>query len=92
MTLTFAALGLPVNLLEVLFVSFLLAFLTGLPYTPAGVGFVEVIGTAAVVGLGFPKSASVSLVFLDRLITVVSVVVVGVAVYVVVKYVDWYRD
>lgn len=81
MGIIFVVLDLPIRAVQITFIAFLLAFLTGLPYTPAGVGFVEVIGTVALAGLGFTPEMSVAIVLLDRFITVVSVVVTGTIVY-----------
>lgn len=61
----------------VVLVAVVITILTGLPYTPAGIGIVEGVTTATLIGIGVSDSAGLALVLLDRSITVVLVVIVG---------------
>jgi len=61
----------------VVLIAVVITILTGLPYTPAGIGIVEGVTTATLIGIGVSESAGLALVLLDRSITVVLVVVVG---------------
>lgn len=66
-----------IGLIEVALIAVIITLLTGLPYTPAGIGVVEGITTATLVGIGVSSSTGFALVVLDRSITVVSVIVFG---------------
>jgi uncharacterized membrane protein YbhN (UPF0104 family) len=68
-------------------VALLVAFLSGLPYTPAGIGVVEVVTTSVIVAsTGITESIGVTFVLFDRLITVGSLVIVGAVVYTYLKF------
>ena len=75
------SLGVP----KIVFVALLISLLAGLPYTPAGVGLVEIAGSSVLVFLGASGSAGVSFILLDRFITVGSTLIVGTVVYIVVR-------
>lgn len=59
------------------FVALLSAMLTTLPFTPAGLGVVEVAIVTALTVAGYSKSDAGSIAVLDRLITYWSVILVG---------------
>jgi len=61
----------------VVLIAVVITILTGLPYTPAGIGIVEGATTATLIGIGVSESAGLALVLLDRSITVVLVVLIG---------------
>ncbi|MYL66707.1 lysylphosphatidylglycerol synthase transmembrane domain-containing protein [Halorubrum distributum] len=61
----------------VVLVAVVITILAGLPYTPAGIGIVEGVTTATLIGIGVSESAGLALVLLDRSITVVLVILVG---------------
>jgi uncharacterized membrane protein YbhN (UPF0104 family) len=61
----------------IILIAVVITILTGLPYTPAGIGIVEGVTTATLIGIGVSESAGLALVLLDRSITVVLVVIVG---------------
>jgi uncharacterized membrane protein YbhN (UPF0104 family) len=63
--------------MEIILIAVVITILTGLPYTPAGIGIVEGITTATLIGIGVTESAGLALVLLDRSITVVLVVITG---------------
>lgn len=75
------ALSVQISVPGIVFFALLISFLTGLPYTPAGIGVVELVGAVALVALGIPSAVSVSIIILDRLITVGSVLVTGTLLY-----------
>jgi uncharacterized protein (TIRG00374 family) len=80
------ALNIQIGLSGIVFTALVMSFLTGLPYTPAGIGVVELVGTVALLTLGVPNSQSVSLVLFDRVITVGSVLLVGTGLYLYLKF------
>lgn len=68
-----------------LFVALLASLLTVIPFTPAGLGFVEV-GTVGVLALlGATHATGASIAFLDRLVAYWSVIVVGAVLYPVMR-------
>lgn len=71
------AININLGLTEVVLIAVVITILTGLPYTPAGIGIVESITTATLIGIGVSESAGLALVLLDRSITVVLVIIVG---------------
>ncbi|MFB6227490.1 MAG: lysylphosphatidylglycerol synthase transmembrane domain-containing protein [Halobacteriales archaeon] len=74
--------GFDIALPMLVLIALLVAFLSGLPYTPAGIGVVEVVTTSVlVVGTGVSESTGLTFILFDRLITVGSLVVVGALVY-----------
>ncbi len=60
-----------------LFVALLSALLTTLPFTPAGLGVVEVAIVTALTVAGMPKGMAGSVAVLDRVITYWSVILIG---------------
>ena len=82
------ALGVALTPLEVTLLALVVAFLSGLPSVPAGIGIVEVIGSGFLVTLGLTTGDALALVLLDRFITVVTFVVVGTVVYLYLVYVE----
>jgi len=77
------AIQLELGLFSILLVALVISVLTGLPYTPAGVGVVEVAGTTLLLALGTSGGTGFSVVVLDRLVSVGSVVLIGGVVYAV---------
>lgn len=75
------SLGLILPLPMVIFLSLLQAFATAIPLTAGGVGFVEIILTAALTLRGVARSEAVALVLLYRTISFLSVAVGGGLVY-----------
>lgn len=65
----------------IVLLALLVAFLSGLPYLPAGVGVVEVIGSSVLVTLGLSGADALALVLLDRVISVGLLVGPGTLVY-----------
>lgn len=76
------ALGFPLGLSMVLFVTLANAILTLVPITPGGLGIVEP-GITGVLVLALAKSAALSVALLDRSISYLSVIVVGGTLFVV---------
>jgi len=79
-------LGIELPLPLVIFVSLASSLLTGVPFTPAGLGLVEGAVTAVlvtVVGLGRPEALAITL--LDRLINFSSIIVFGLILYLLSK-------
>jgi uncharacterized protein (TIRG00374 family) len=71
------AIGINLGTIGVVLIAVVITILTGLPYTPAGIGIVEDVTTATLIGIGVSKNAALALVLLDRSITVILVVIVG---------------
>jgi uncharacterized membrane protein YbhN (UPF0104 family) len=72
-----AAVNIDIGVTEVILIAVIVTLLSGLPYTPAGIGVVEGITTTALVSIGVSSSTGLALVLLDRSITVVSVLATG---------------
>lgn len=80
--------GVELTAASALFVALLASLLTVIPFTPAGLGFVEVgvVGTLALMGTAQQTAASVAL--LDRVVAYWSVILVGAILYLVTRW-DW---
>ncbi|MDY6771280.1 MAG: lysylphosphatidylglycerol synthase transmembrane domain-containing protein [Candidatus Nanohaloarchaea archaeon] len=63
------------------FLGLFMIMLTIVPFTPAGLGIVEVLTTAVLSLLGVDPAVTLSVVLLDRMITLVSVVITGGSYY-----------
>ena len=74
------ALGFSLDLPLVLFVTLVNAVLTTVPLTPGGLGIVEP-GIVGLLTLGMPRDDAVSVAFLDRSISYLSIVVIGAAMF-----------
>jgi len=86
MSLVARSVGFEIALPVLVLVALLIAFLSGLPYTPAGVGVVEVVTTSVLIAsTDIPESAGLSFILFDRLITVGSLVAVGALAYIYLK-------
>ncbi|MBX3069619.1 MAG: flippase-like domain-containing protein [Thermomicrobiales bacterium] len=72
-----------IGLSMAIFVALLSALLTTMPFTPAGLGVVEVAIVTALTVAGYSKGMAGSVAILDRLITYWSVILVGAIVAVV---------
>ncbi|SEA38218.1 hypothetical protein SAMN04488065_2900 [Haloplanus vescus] len=83
-----AALGINLSLAEITLLALLVAFLSGLPWVPAGIGLVEVISTSVLLSLGLSAESALALILLDRTITVVTLVLLGTPIYVLVLHFD----
>jgi uncharacterized membrane protein YbhN (UPF0104 family) len=82
------ALDIHLQLAEITLLALLVAFLSGLPYLPSGIGVVEVIGSSVLVSLGLTPGSALALILLDRFITVVTLLLVGTPVYLFVKHAE----
>lgn len=71
------AISIDIGATEIVLIAVVITILTGLPYTPAGIGIVESVTTATLIGIGVAESTGLALVLLDRSITVVLVVITG---------------
>lgn len=80
------AVGASLTIVGAVFVALLASLLTVIPFTPAGLGFVEVgvVGTLALLGTADQTAASVAL--LDRLVAYWSVILIGGLVYLVARW------
>lgn len=77
-----AALGLELPASGVVFVAVASSLLTTVPLTPAGFGFVEVaIVYLLTSGFGFAQRDAIAVAFLDRAVSVLSVLVIGGVLY-----------
>jgi len=79
------ALNFDVSLPELVLVALLVSFLSGLPLTPAGLGIVEAISTSLLFVFGHEGTIGFSFILLDRIISVVSVIIIGAFVYAIVR-------
>lgn len=86
MSLVARSVGFDISVAVLVLVALLVAFLSGLPYTPAGVGVVEVVTTSVLIQAGTEESIGVSFILFDRLITVGSLIVLGGIVYLYLKF------
>jgi uncharacterized protein (TIRG00374 family) len=75
------ALGAEISLSEAIVVSLLSALVTIIPFTPAGVGFVEGFMIWILPQFGIARSTAVAVALIDRSITFVSLIVVGIVLY-----------
>ena len=85
--LVIQALGLPgvsMGISGAFFVAFIGSLLTAVPLSPAGLGTVE-LGVVGVLTLayGLPTQEATTIVLVDRLISVFSIIVIGSIVYLV---------
>ena len=86
--LVFAALGLQTHTLSgipfapMLFFALATAVLTTVPFTPGGLGFVEVGLGSLLIYLGVPKADAAAVVLVDRILSYYSIVFLGFVVYV----------
>jgi uncharacterized protein (TIRG00374 family) len=81
------ALGFPdvaVGLSGAVFVAFIGSLLTAVPLSPAGLGVVDAgMGAVLVLAYGVPPTEAATIVIVDRVISVFSIIVLGSIVYVV---------
>lgn len=84
-----AALGIDLSLAEITLIALIVAFLSGLPWVPAGIGIVEVIGSSVLLSLGLSAENALALILLDRTITVVTLVLFGTPIYVLLRHFNW---
>jgi glycosyltransferase 2 family protein len=88
--LVFAALGIHVHVshipfIPVLFFALATAVLTTIPFTPGGLGLVEVGLLSIMVYLGVPKIDAAAVVLVDRLLSYYSIAILGFVVYLLSK-------
>ncbi|HEY3218689.1 MAG TPA: lysylphosphatidylglycerol synthase transmembrane domain-containing protein [Candidatus Limnocylindria bacterium] len=77
------ALGLELPLSGVVFVAVATSLLTTVPLTPAGFGFVEIAMVYVLtVGFGLAQHDAIAVAIVDRAVSVLSVIVIGVIVYI----------
>lgn len=79
------ALNFGIGLPGLILVALLVSFLSWLPLTPAGLGIVEAVGTSLLFVFGHEGTFGFSFILLDRIVSVVSVVVIGAHVYAVIR-------
>jgi hypothetical protein len=77
------ALGLKMPLSVTLFIALASSLLTTIPFTPAGLGFVESAVVTVLLWFRVDQATAVSVSFLDRIISYWSIIVFGVIVYVI---------
>ncbi len=83
LALVLASLGLVLPLSGVVFVAVASSLLTTVPLTPAGFGFVEIaIVYVLTAGFGFAQHDAVAVAVVDRIVSVLSIIVIGAGVYV----------
>lgn len=75
------SLGADLSFSEAVVVALLSALVTIIPFTPAGVGFVEGFMIWILPQFGIAQSTAVAIALLDRSITFLSLIVVGVVLY-----------
>ncbi len=75
------SLGAELSIPESIVVSLLSALVTIIPFTPAGVGFVEGFMIWILPQLGVARSTAVAIALLDRSITFLSLIVIGLPLY-----------
>jgi glycosyltransferase 2 family protein len=78
-----AALGIRLPLSVTLFIALASSLLTTIPFTPAGLGFVESAVVTALLWFRIDSATAISISFLDRIISYWSIIVFGLIVYVV---------
>lgn len=77
-----ASLGLVLPLSGVVFVAVASSLLTTVPLTPAGFGFVEIAMVYVLTeGFGFAQPDAIAVAVVDRVVSVLSVIVIGAIVY-----------
>lgn len=81
------AIGFQIDIALLVLTALLVAFLSGLPYTPAGLGVVELITTTVLIQAGISESLGFSFILFDRIITVGTLVLVGSVAYLYFKFV-----
>jgi hypothetical protein len=77
-----AALGIRLPLSVTLFIALASSLLTTIPFTPAGLGFVESAVVTALLWFRIDLATSLSISFLDRIISYWSIIVFGLIVYI----------
>lgn len=63
-------------------VALISALVSIIPFTPAGLGFVEGFMVTALTQIGIPASTAAAIALLDRVITYLSLIVIGIPLYV----------
>jgi len=81
------AIGFQIDITLLVLTALLVAFLSGLPYTPAGLGVVELITTTVLIQAGVAESLGFSFILFDRFITVGTLVIIGAVAYLYFKFV-----
>lgn len=81
------AIGLHIDISLLVLTALLVAFLSGLPYTPAGLGVVELITTTVLIQAGVSEGLGFSFILFDRFITVGTLVIIGGVFYLYFKFV-----
>lgn len=81
------AIGLHIDISLLVLTALLVAFLSGLPYTPAGLGVVELITTTVLIKAGVSEGIGFSFILFDRFITVGTLVIIGGVVYLYFKFI-----
>jgi len=82
LALVLASLGLELPLSGIVFVAVASSLLTTVPLTPAGFGFVEIAMVYVLTeGFGFAQPDAIAVAVVDRVVSVLSVIVIGAVVY-----------
>lgn len=80
------AIGFRIDLSLLILTALLVAFLSGLPYTPAGLGVVELITTTVLIQAGISQELGFSFILFDRFITVGTLILIGAVAYLYFKF------
>ena len=75
------ALGFQISYPAGIMVALISALVSIIPFTPAGLGFVEGFMVTALTQIGVPASTAAAIALLDRVITYLSLIVLGIPLY-----------
>lgn len=75
------SLGQHISYPAAIMVALISALVSVIPFTPAGLGFVEGFMVTALTQIGVPGGAAVAIALLDRLVTYFSLIVIGLPLY-----------
>lgn len=75
------SLGPHISYSEGVMVGLISALVSVIPFTPAGLGFVEGFSLTALTQIGLPSSTAAAIALLDRVITYLSLIVIGIPLY-----------
>ncbi len=75
------SLGPHISYPEGVMVALISALVSIIPITPAGLGFVEGFSVTALTQIGLPSSTAAAIALLDRVITYLSLIVIGIPLY-----------
>lgn len=75
------SLGWDLHISESIMVALISALVSVIPFTPAGLGFVETFMVTALTQIGVVASTAAAIALLDRVVTYLSLIIVGVPLY-----------